>query len=382
MNAVRPSGSRRLLSIDGGGLCGLIPAEALMLMEKQLDELTGASCPVGERFDLIGGTSTGAILAAGLALGMRAQELRDFYVEYGPEIFTKGCVLNRFKYKYSSGAIERQLKDKFGEATTLGDERLRTTVLLVTKNATLGNDWFFTNWPKNKFYATNKGIPLWHIVRASSAAPTYFRAHSFAIADEKGAPQTYEFIDGGVSSYNNPALQVFLEATVPAYGIGWAPGVDKMLLISLGTGFFPLTIEAGRAAHYNLLQWAGYVLKELMNEANLQQNLLMDLIGQRPPRAPSGMAEALAAGAAAGIPGDDALEQMSVGLGGKKLLTYQRITVGLTRQRLDGLGLSDVDPARVREMDAVDQIPNMMRVGAAVAQEQVHMDRLIQFFRG
>jgi uncharacterized protein len=380
-NATAPSGPRRLLSIDGGGLCGLIPAEVLMLMEKQLDELTGISQPLCERFDLIGGTSTGAILAAGLALGMRAQELRDFYVKYGPAIFTKACLLDRFKYKYPGSAIEKQLKEKFKEATTLGDERLRTTVLLVTKNATLGNDWFFTNWPKSKFYATNKRIPLWHIVRASSAAPTYFPPHSFAIPDEQGVPRTYDFIDGGVSSYNNPALQVFLEATVPAYGIGWPTGVDKLLLVSLGTGFYPLTIAEGKAAHYNLIQWAGYVLKELMNEANLQQNVLMDLIGERPAQGGSGMAEAVAAGAAAGIPSDDALEQMSAGLGRKKLLTYQRVTVGLTRQRLDGLGLRDVDPAKVREMDAVDQIPNMMRVGAAVAHEQVHMERLIQFFR-
>src|SRR5579883_2827359 len=116
-----------------------------------------------------------------------------------------------------------------------------------------------------------------------------------------------------------------------------------------------------------------------MNEANLQQNVLMDLIGQRPAQAPSAIAEAVAAGAAAGIPSQGALEQM--GLGSQKLLTYQRITVGLTRQRLDGLGLGDVDPAKVRAMDAVDEIPNMMRVGAAVAREQVHMERLIHFFQ-
>jgi hypothetical protein len=60
-----PTRPRRLLSIDGGGLAGLIPAEALILIEKQLDELTGQSRPLCERFDLIGGTSTGAILAAG-----------------------------------------------------------------------------------------------------------------------------------------------------------------------------------------------------------------------------------------------------------------------------------------------------------------------------
>ena len=108
-NAVAPTRPRRLLSIDGGGLCGLIPAEVLMLMEKQLDDLTGVSRPLGERFDLIGGTSTGAILAAGLALGMPAQELRDFYVQYGPAIFTKACLLDWFKYNYPASAIEKQL---------------------------------------------------------------------------------------------------------------------------------------------------------------------------------------------------------------------------------------------------------------------------------
>jgi len=377
--AVAVSGAKRLLSIDGGGLCGLIPAEVLMRMEQQLDDLTGVSLPIGERFDLIGGTSTGAILAAGLALGMRAQELRDFYENLGPEIFRKGCILERFKYKYPAAGIEKQLQSKFGAGTTLGDAKLKRIVLLVTKNATEGNDWFFTNGKSSKFYATNKDIPLWHIVRASSAAPTYFPPHAFGIPDGKGGMQTYEFIDGGVSSYNNPSLQVFLEATVPAYGIGWPTGVDKLLLMSLGTGFYPLTVAEGEAAHYNLFNWASYVLKELMNEANLQQNVLMELIGQRPAEVRSGFAEALAAGAGAGIPSDAALDQMRAGLG-KKLLTYQRITVGLTRQRLDGLGLPDVDPVKVREMDAVDQIPNMRRVGAAVAQEQVHMERVAQFF--
>jgi hypothetical protein len=62
------------------------------------------------------------------------------------------------------------------------------------------------------------------------------------------------------------------------------------------------------------------------------------------------------------------------------MLTYQRITVSLTRERLDGLGLKDVDPVKVREMDAVDQIGNMKRVGEAVAKEQVRMDLLKQFF--
>ena len=79
-SATRPM---RLLSIDGGGLKGLIPAEALIAIESQLDALTGRALPLSDRFDLIGGTSTGAILAVGIALGLKAVELRDFYLEFG-----------------------------------------------------------------------------------------------------------------------------------------------------------------------------------------------------------------------------------------------------------------------------------------------------------
>ena len=379
-NAVPNLRPRRLLSIDGGGLCGLIPAETLMQIEQQLDQLTGKPEPLCNRFDLIGGTSTGAILAAGLALGMQAKDLRDFYVKLGADIFDKVFLPEQFWHMYPSGPIEKHLKEILGEATTLGDARLRTLVLLVAKNATLGNDWFFTNHPKNKFFASNAKVPLWDIVRASSAAPTYFPPHAFAVPDVTGVPHTYEFIDGGVSSYNNPSLQVFLEATVPEYGIGWPMGTDNLLLISLGTGFCPVTIPQGKAVHYNLLDWAQYVLKELMNEANLQQNVLMGLIGDRPVQ-PSAAALAAAAPALAGTPNSSALAQVSASLGTKKLVTYQRITIGLTRERLDQLKLPDVDPDKVREMDAVDQIANMQRVGEAVAAEQVHMDRLMSFFK-
>lgn len=384
MGAISIPGTRprRLLSIDGGGLCGLIPAEALIKIEQQLDQLTGDPQPLCNRFDLIGGTSTGAILAAGLALGMSAGELRDFYVKLGPSIFKKVFWPEWLWRKYPSGPIERHLKEEFGEATTLGDARLRTMVLLVTKNATLGNDWFFINNPKSKFFGNNAKIPLWHIVRASSAAPTYFPPHAFAIPGDSGGAQTYEFIDGGVSSYNNPSLQVFLEATVPQYGIGWPMGTDNVLLISLGTGFSPVTIAEGSAAKYTVLCWAQYLLKELMNEANLQQNVLMHMIGQRPAQGVSGIAEAAVSGAASpGTPSADVLTQVSDSLGASKLVTYQRITVEMTRERLDQLGLPDIDPVKVREMDAVDQIPNMQRVGEAVANEQVHMERLLRFFK-
>jgi len=372
--------NRRLLAIDGGGLLGLIPAECLIAIESQLDQLTGTQKLLCERFDLIGGTSTGAILAAGLALGLKASDLRDFYLKYGHEIFTKSWIPARMWHKYPSSPLEMRLKEVLKKSTTLGSEELRTQIMIVAKNATAGSDWFFSNNPMSKFFNHNAKLPLWQIVRASSAAPTYFPPETIAVTDEDGKKQKCDFIDGGVSSYNNPALQVFLEATVPEYGNGWPMGADQLMLISLGTGFSSATIPAGKAANYWELQWAKYLIKELMNEANLQQNVLMHLIGQRPEGVHSATKELISSGAAAGIPDKNALDRVSEGLGEQKLVTYQRITVGLTQQRLEELGLHDVDASKMAEMDAADQIPNFQRLGAAVAREQVNMEAFRKFF--
>jgi len=372
---------KRLLSIDGGGLCGLIPAGCLIRMESQLNQLTGTQLPLGKRFDLIGGTSTGAILAAGLSLGLPATQLRDFYLQYGKEIFTKVFFTSQLWHKYPSGPLEDRLKQVFGEATTLGGPSLLTNLMVVTKNVTQGSTWFFTNNPSSRFFKNNKDLPLWQVVRASTAAPTYFPPQPIVVPDDQGRAQQYEFVDGGVSSFNNPALQLFLEATEPSYNFGWPAGVDKLLLISLGTGYNSVTVPPGKADGYTLLNWAGYLIKGLMNDMNLQQNVMMQLIGQRPTTAmPSAAEEMHSAAVEVGAPSESIVNRMSEWLGATKLVTYQRMTASLTRQRLDALGLKDIDPAKVREMDAVDQIDNMRRVGEKVAEEQVHMDLVRNFF--
>jgi uncharacterized protein len=376
------TGVKTLLSIDGGGLLGLIPAECLIAMEEQLNQITGTVLPLGKRFDLIGGTSTGAILASGLCLGMAATQLRDFYLEYGQEIFTKVALPLQFWHKYSSDAITKRLKEKFGSETTLGEAKLLTNLLVVSKNATQGAAWFFTNNPNGKFFGSNKDLPLWQVVRASTAAPTYFPPQKMAVPEGNGQAIEYEFIDGGVGTYNNPAFQVFLEATEPSYNFGWQTGTDKLLEISLGTGYCPLSIAEGKASCYNLLDWAKYTVQDLLEDANLQQNVLMHLVGQRPPDVRSGLSEMEVAGVDDGAPSAGVMERVENCLGGRKLLTYQRVTIGLTRKRLDGLGLEDVDPNKVREMDAVDQMRNMQRIGEAIAKEQVNMERVGNFFVG
>lgn len=374
-----PNRPKSLLSIDGGGLLGLIPAEALIAMEKQLNDITGQPAPLCQRFDLIGGTSTGAILAAGLALGKSAEELADFYIQLGPKIFDPSFILTRFWHKYSSGPIEKCLQEKLGANIRLGGPELKTKILLITKNATLGNNWLFTNNPGNRYFGANRDLFLWDIVRASSAAPTYFPPHTIDIPDGKGGSNRYEFIDGGVSSYNNPSLQVFLEATQPEHKLNWPTGTDRLLLISLGTGFDSVGVPEGKAARYELLDWAHYMIRELMNEANLQQNILMHLIGERVPL-PTGAPDPALAAAPPGTPDLNALNHVTGNLNSRKLLTYQRITVEFSANRLAQLDLAGIDPSKVREMDAVEQIDNMRRVGQAVAKEQVHMERLKSFF--
>lgn len=83
---------------------------------------------------------------------------------------------------------------------------------------------------------------------------------------------------------------------------------------------------------------------------------------------------------AAGRPTASALDSIAAGTGGYKALTYQRITISFTQERLQGLGLGDIDPVKVGEMDAVEQIGNFQRIGRAVAAEQVRMESLRQFF--
>ncbi|HKW26572.1 MAG TPA: patatin-like phospholipase family protein [Terriglobales bacterium] len=372
---------KRLLSLDGGGIRGLIEAEVLSEMENQLKQLTGRDRPLCEHFDLIGGTSTGAILAASLALGLRAADLRDFYLKLGKQVFSPEFFPIRFWHKYPSRPLEKALQDVLGGDTTLGDSRLRTLLLIVSKNTTLGSTWFFTNNKKGKFFSQNRGLPLWQIVRASTAAPTYFPPQRINIPGRPASTHAYEFVDGGVSMYNNPSMQLFLEATEPDYNIGWPTGVDNLLLLSLGAGFSTGTIAEGKAGHYNALNWAQYAIEELMGDANLQQNTLMHLLGERPVQ---GERVAGAAGRAleqAGAPTSFTLSKMSSSLGGNKLLTYQRITIGLTPQRLEQLGLADINPVKVSKLDCVDQMANLQRIGRAIAIEQVNMQALRKFFQ-
>lgn len=242
-------GPKRILALDGGGLRGVLTIAFLQRIEDILREQTGGGDDfrLSDYFDLIGGTSTGSIIAAGLALGMSVNEIRGHYFRIGqkvfkPSMFSKGFLLQQ----YDAGKVAEALKEVFG-AHTLGSADYKTGLIVLCKRLDTGSQWVLSNNPKARYFdaeghartVPNKDYPLWSVIRASTAAPTYFEPEhievSAAGADGHAAVQG-EFIDGGVSTMNNPALQLVLAATVAGYGFGWEMGEDKLELTSVGTG--------------------------------------------------------------------------------------------------------------------------------------------------
>src|SRR3954452_6977998 len=117
---------RRLLALDGGGIRGLITVEALAAIEELLRAKRGRpDLVLADEFDYVAGTSTGAIIATFVALGMPVSDIRDFYLESGRQMFDKNSLLRRFRSKYDDDRLASKLKEVIGEETTLGSERLR-----------------------------------------------------------------------------------------------------------------------------------------------------------------------------------------------------------------------------------------------------------------
>src|ERR1700742_4015671 len=137
LDKLRPSHQKKLLALDGGGIRGVITLAVLAAIEEIIRRKLGRPDAVlADYFDYIAGTSTGAIIASGLALGMNVSALRRFYIETGPEMFSRAGVLRRFHYKFDQDRLAAQLKTVFGSDTQLGSRKLRTLLMVVMRNAT------------------------------------------------------------------------------------------------------------------------------------------------------------------------------------------------------------------------------------------------------
>src|SRR5262245_20780966 len=200
---IERTGPKKLLAIDGGGIRGILALEVLQRIEDLLKaQIKKPDFRLAHYFDYIAGTSTGGVIAAALSIGMSVGEVLRFYEEVGAQMFVKSNLLRRLRYKYEDEPVANQLKSVFGKETTLGSDRLQTLLLLVMRNATTASPLPISNNPYAKYNATERDdcdlkFPLCKLVRASTAAPTYFPPEVFVLPI-KGKDREFIFVDGGV----------------------------------------------------------------------------------------------------------------------------------------------------------------------------------------
>ncbi|MDX0658344.1 hypothetical protein GOD21_15085 [Sinorhizobium medicae] len=234
-----------VLSIDGGGIRGVIPAVWMAEIMSRL----GNPRPE-EVFDLVVGTSTGSIIASALSLDMKIEDCISLYDEFGPVIFSKESLGYYdkwhffFKPQYPDTNLENMLKQVFSVGTCLKEANVK---LLIPSYDTFSRRIFLFR----SYSDETREAKVWEACKASSSAPTYFPAH---IQEIDGVHRP--LIDGGVFA-NNPAMLGLSEA-ISILGKDSASELEnerKLVLISLGTGSLERKIEAADAKTWGPIQW-------------------------------------------------------------------------------------------------------------------------------
>lgn len=355
--------ARRLLSIDGGGIRGVVALEVLARLEALLRERTGDDDLVlGDWFDYVAGTSTGAIIAAGLAIGHPVSRLQELYDEHAEQIFTPARWRDRLRFRYGEEGVEQALRRELGDLT-LGSPELRCLLLLGLRNTSTGSPWPLSSNPAaryNQGHPSNLDLPLWQLVRASTAAPTFFPAEEIRLGEK-----TYLFSDGALTTLNNPGLQLVLMATLPAYQLSWPTGPDQLLLVSVGTGTSEQVDPALQVGDLTLLHHAKAVPEALIHSAMVQQDYLCRVLGECRH-------------------GPELDQELGALLGGAGLLreplfSYVRYDAETTAASLAELGVSHLDAAHLDQIDGIAYIEEMREFGRAIAGrvDLAHLDGFV-----
>jgi hypothetical protein len=271
------------------------------------------------------------------------------------------------RYRFESTALATALRDVFGADRTLGSADLRSLLMVTLSNATTDSPWPLSNNPHALYNDRalpdcNLDLPLWQLVRASTAAPTYFPPEVVQIG-----PSRFVFQDGGVTPYNNPAFLLFLMATTTPYRLEWPTGPKKLLLVSVGSGTVPNECLSLVPKRMNLLYLLGTLPRALMFASLNEQDLMCRLFGETlaGPPLDSETGDLVRPNSRSGLP---------------KLFSYVRYNAELTRRGLDRLGLTTLQPEKLSRIDGVQHIDDLTTVGRAAASGQVqaaHFERHI-----
>lgn len=359
----RAPGPKRLLALDGGGIRGILTLGYLARIEALLRERTGRpDLVLADYFDLVGGTSTGSIIAAGLALGWPVERIRGLYRSVGRDAFRPkrswfGPVGRMLGAKFAARPLEELLRRELGERP-LGSDDLRTGLMVVVKRVDTGSVWVLTNNPRHRFWDDNRDFRLWEVIRASTAAPTYFRPRRFG---DVGGGEPGVFVDGGVSMHANPALQLLMTATLGGFGFGWPLGEERLLLVSVGTGSFTPKASLAAVERFNNLNWATLIIGQLMADAGELGETVLQWLSSSPTAREIDLQI-----------GDLGGDQ----LGGKPLLTYLRYDTDLDKPSLARLGIdrSAAEARALRDMSNTSNLAELDAIGEAAAAVQVRTE--------
>lgn len=350
---LQSDGPKRILALDGGGIRGAITIGYLEKIQTLLRQrYNNPNLLLCDYFDLIGGTSTGSIIAGGLAIGMDVSEIKALYLKLGDKIFgTKRGLFQRLSAKFKIEALEVELEKIFKDIT-LGSDQIKTGLCVVTKRADTGSTWPLINHPAGKYFKYNKEILLRKAIRASTAAPTYFQPEAFDV----GGGQIGAFVDGGVSMHNNPSLQLFLLATLKGFPFHWKTGDDQLLLTSIGTGFWENRKTIEEVTDNKLWDWASDVISMLMDDSKEMNQLLLQYLSKSPT-----------ATKIDGEIGDLANDLLH----GKAALHYLRYDAKLDDENLKNLGMTGVKAFDLREMSASENCAVLMDIGVKSGNKEV-----------
>ncbi|KAL8124853.1 patatin-like protein 3 [Apium graveolens] len=252
-----------VLSIDGGGIRGIIPGTILAFLESKLQELDGPDARIADYFDVISGTSTGGLVTAMLTAPdqdnqalFAAKDINKFYFEHGPKIFPQdnaSATGPKFDGKYLRSII-RELLGNMTMNQTLTD------VIIPTFDIKLLQPILFST--SDAKVKSSKNALLADACIATSAAPTLLPAHYFETKYEDGKTREFNLIDGGVAA-NNPTqvaiTQIFNEILKGNFKFVDIKPMDttKMLVVSLGTGAakFAEKYNASIVSQWSAINW-------------------------------------------------------------------------------------------------------------------------------
>ena len=245
---MKPFREHVAIAVDGGGIKGVMVTRALAILEDHLGQSSH------DIFRLAAGTSTGAVVAAGVGAGLSGAQMHQLYCELGPAVFRRTCrswLWPLTLYRYPSEPLETAIKQHVGDMT-MGDFWAAdppTDVVITIFDLVANRTRFIKSW-KEEYAAW----PVVRAVLASSSVPTYF------------PPVEGRYVDGGVGSYANPC---YLAAYEARFCLEWDPA--ETTLISLGTGRDPHGLQPGDADRFWAWDWLAPVLGAFLQSADDQQ---------------------------------------------------------------------------------------------------------------